>query len=366
MPVEFKCPSCAGDLSVTESEKSVRCPYCGSTVLVPEQLLEQPGEVRTTVFVDTARTAKSVSGCVIVAASLGTVAVAGLVMIFMTAIGKVPDGSPRSTSPDVLLRFGSQGTGHGFFSDPRHIAVDGSGRIFVADYTTGRIQAFDGEGGFIDQWNVESGSGDVYISGMDASAEGILYVVEGGRLLAYDGGTGEPAVSPSSLTGFEDVFVAEDGEILATMWSADDHVYRFDPDGGVELHLTGPVRGVTGSPELSPLVAADGLGNILVLGVFSSSVFQFDSDGNYRNMFGSRGTEPGQLSAPSDIVVDGRGRVYVSDMGGIVVFDSSGRFLGLLDPGSQGYVHGMDIGPDGNLFVVTGAFEVVSIEPFAD
>ena len=134
----------------------------------------------------------------------------------------------------------------------------------------------------------------------------------------------------------------------------------------MELHLTGPVQGVTGSPELSPLVAADGLGNILVLGVFSGSVFQFDSDGNYRNMFGSQGTEPGQFSATSDITVDGRGRIYVSDMGGIVVFDSSGRYLGLLDPQSQGYVYGMDMGPDGNLFVVTGAFEVVSIEPFTD
>ena len=103
-----------------------------------------------------------------------------------------------------------------------------------------------------------------------------------------------------------------------------------------------------------------------MLGVFSSSVFQFDSDGNYRNMFGSQGTEPGQFSATSDITVDGRGRIYVSDMGGIVVFDSSGRYLGLLDPQSQGYVYGMDMGPDGNLFVVTGAFEVVSIEPFTD
>ncbi len=357
MPVEFKCPSCAGDLSVREGEKSVRCPYCSSTVLVPEQLLEQPGAIRTTVLVDTARTAKSVSGCIIVAASLGMVIVSGLVMILMSAVVKVPD---------VLLRFGSQGTGHGFFTDPRHIAVDGSGRIFVADYTTGRIQVFDGEGGFIDQWIVENGNSDVYISGMDASADGTLYVVEGGRLLAFDGDTGEPAVSPSSLTGFVDVFVTEDGEILATMWSSDDHFYRFDPDGEVELHLTGPVQGVTGSPELSPLVAADGLGNILVLGVFSSSVFQFDSDGNYMNMFGSRGTEPGQFSATSDITVDGRGRIYVSDTGGIVVFDSSGRYLGLLDPQSQGYVHGMDMGPDENLFLVTGAFEVVSIEPFLD
>ena len=190
MPVEFKCPSCAGDLSVREGEKSVRCPYCSSTVLVPEQLLEQPGAIRTTVLVDTARTAKSVSGCIIVAASLGMVIVAGLVMILMSAIGKVPEGSPPSASADVLLRFGAQGTGHGFFSDPRHIAVDGSGRIFVADYTTGRIQVFDGEGGFMDQWTVESGNSDVYISGMDASADGTLYVVEGGRLHAFDGTPG--------------------------------------------------------------------------------------------------------------------------------------------------------------------------------
>ena len=47
------------------------------------------------------------------------------------------------------LVFGSQGDQPGQFSDARSIAVDDQGNIFVADYTTGRINKFDPSGNFL-------------------------------------------------------------------------------------------------------------------------------------------------------------------------------------------------------------------------
>jgi DNA-binding beta-propeller fold protein YncE len=245
--------------------------------------------------------------------------------------------------------------------------VDGEGHIYVADYTTGRIQVFDNGGSFLRQWHVEGVNDEVYISSMDASQDGIVYVTETGRILAYDGATGDPLGMLTDIDGFSDLFLTEDGEILASMWSCGDRFCRFAPDGTVELDITGAVEEVAGRGELQPLVAADGTGSIFVLGCFTGSIFRFDSDGVYRDMFGSSGTDPGQFGMPSDIAIDGRGYVYVPDAGGIIsVFETSGRFLGRIDLPFYDYVYGMDVGPDGNLYLVTGGFEVVSIGPFMD
>ncbi len=38
----FKCPNCGSSVSTTGAEKEVKCAYCGSTVIVPEELRDQP------------------------------------------------------------------------------------------------------------------------------------------------------------------------------------------------------------------------------------------------------------------------------------------------------------------------------------
>ncbi len=365
MTVEFKCPSCAGDLSVKSDEKTTTCPYCGSSVLVPEELRDTP-QIGPTVVIETARTARSAASCVIVAVALGMLLISGLTVFLLTNAGTKDGGSLLQGDADAVLTFGAEGTGHGYFSDPRHIAVDGDGHIYVADYTTGRIQAFDGSGGFLRQWNVEGVNDEAYISSMDASQDGIVYVTETGRILAYDGATGEPLGLLTDIDGFSDLFVTEDGDVLAAMWSCGDRLCRFAPDGTVELDIEGAVDDAAGSGELSPLVASDGTGDIFVLGTFNGRVFRFDEDGAFRDMFGSSGTEPGQFGFPSDISIDGRGYVYVPDSGGFIsVFDTSGRFLDRIDLPFNDYVYGMDVGPDGNLYLVTGGFEVVVIPPYS-
>lgn len=48
--------------------------------------------------------------------------------------------------------WGTPGAGHGEFRSPAGIAVDGSGRIAVADRENGRVQVFDPEGSFLTEW----------------------------------------------------------------------------------------------------------------------------------------------------------------------------------------------------------------------
>jgi hypothetical protein len=58
------------------------------------------------------------------------------------------------------------------------------------------------------------------------------------------------------------------------------------------------------------------------------------------NRFGGQGHQPGQISAGLSIAVDGKGRIFVSDVKGIQVFDSDGRYLTVFRP-AGGVAFGM-------------------------
>ncbi|HKO63020.1 MAG TPA: hypothetical protein VJV03_17805, partial [Pyrinomonadaceae bacterium] len=100
---------------------------------------------------------------------------------------------------------------------------------------------------------------------------------------------------------------------------------------------------------LDTKVAIDGLGNIFALGTFNNGVFKFGPDGKFLTRFGDAGEQPGQFRAPHTIAVDGKGRVYVSDIKGIQVFDSNGRYLNVFKP--QGSAFGMVFNDKGELFI---------------
>jgi len=69
------------------------------------------------------------------------------------------------------------------------------------------------------------------------------------------------------------------------------------------------------------LIVADGYGN--------ARIVRFSKEGKYLGAFGSRGNGPGQFQLPHNVVVDGKGLIYVSDRETqrIEVFDGSGKFL---------------------------------------
>ncbi|MEW6651527.1 MAG: hypothetical protein AB1453_15230, partial [Chloroflexota bacterium] len=91
--------------------------------------------------------------------------------------------NPFSRNP-VVLAFGKEGIGNGTFQDPRHIAVDADGNIYVANYQDGRIQRFDSQGKFLNLWTIQSESSPnrkPIINSIDVSRSGILYLVYEGK-----------------------------------------------------------------------------------------------------------------------------------------------------------------------------------------
>jgi DNA-binding beta-propeller fold protein YncE len=269
-----------------------------------------------------------------------------------TTIPVPPHAPPKektNTFATELLKFGSEGVGPGMFTDARSIAVDGAGRIYVGEYSGGRIQVFDPAGKFVTQWSI--GDRKTILRGLAADRKGIVYVVYGGHVERYRGETGESLGQLQyAQSGFDDVTTTADGG-LVTAWHANrDDIIAFDANGKVVRTIPAAISSASGDSELSMRVAVDGAGYLYALGRFNDGVFKFARDGKFMNRFGSGGDQPGQFRAPYSIAVDGYGRIYVGDMKGIQVFDANGRYLALIN--SRGVAFGMVFNDNNELFVI--------------
>ena len=66
-----------------------------------------------------------------------------------------------------IKEWGKQGSGPGEFNIPHSLAMDSKGRLFVADRGNVRLQIFNQDGGFIDQWYQFSSISGIFIDKND-------------------------------------------------------------------------------------------------------------------------------------------------------------------------------------------------------
>jgi LSD1 subclass zinc finger protein len=424
MSIPFKCTSCGGPLEYDGNASTVRCPFCGNSIIVPEELRARPAaswgaglvdgiyklQERAANMQEVARLARSnrkieaiklyreifgvgleeakVAVDRMAAGEMSEVSVmssgahgfyeqgfqpqtiirpvkrftyAWVIVLFViigitVAVGLIiksavekkvneflpsssrpsftsSSSSSSSTSPaapgfaSVVLKFGSEGIGPGMFKDARSIAVDGEGRIYVGEYSdSGRIQVFDAGGKFITQWMVDP---KMPLRDLTADRKGMVYVVQRGEISRFDGESGNAlgkvAYGGGQRAYFDNARALPDGGMIAIMNNED--IVRFNSSGQPIRTISKSVSGQTDRSELDASVATDGIGNIYVLGSFNDAVFKYSPDGRFLNKFGGSGDQPGQFRAVEAIAVDGQGRVYVSDIKGIQVFDADGRYI---------------------------------------
>ena len=244
------------------------------------------------------------------------------------------------------FRFGRDGIGAGQFKDARSVAVDGDGNIYAADYTGGRVQVFDSTGKFLTQWMVDA---KMPLLRLAADRKGIVYIVQSGDINRYEGVTGKSLGKvPASGRWFNDAAVTADGGLVAVQNGQD--IVRFDANGRTVQTVKEAITQQTGDSELDGQVAVDGLGNIYELGTFNNAVFKFAPNGKFINRIGGKGEEAGLFRAPQTVAVDGQGRIYVSDIKGIQVFDANGRYLDVFKV-EKGIAFGMVFNDRNELFV---------------
>jgi len=175
---------------------------------------------------------------------------------------------------------------------------------------------------------------------MAADRKGNVYIEGSGRIWRFEGSSGKEMGHLDYPGGswFNDIAITADGGIIASEFATGDNIVRFTSAAKTRLVIRKAVstHSDTGEPDVR--VATDGVGNIYALSTFSNAVYKFSTDGKYLTKFGSEGDQPGQFRAAMDIAVDGQGRVYVSDIKGIQVFDSEGRYLDKINGGGFGMV----------------------------
>lgn len=369
----FDCPKCGAPVNyeqdVVGANLTARCSYCNSSLSVPDEMRGRPAQVIIDLRSTGARSKATKWILIVVLVPLigviiGAIAMGGFLIPLLsgnkspTVSKTVPPTVPGPARPGdkpkrdafatPILNFGSEGIGPGMFKDARAIAVDASGKMYVGEYSGGRIQVFDPEGKFITQWSVDP---KMPLAGMAADRSGVVYIVQSGVISRHEGATGKllGQLEYSGGWGFDDVTIAADGGLVSAWYKNRDDIVRFNSGGQVVRTIRAAISAVTDDSELDTHVAVDGLGNIYALGTFNNAVFKFSPEGKFITRFGDDGDQPGQFRAPQAIAVDGQGRIYVSDFKGVQVFDTNGRYLTVFNAG--GLASGMVFNDKNELFV---------------
>ena len=372
----LQCPSCGApmDYDPRAEDETMRCPFCESTVVLPERQRPAP-QTQTRIVVERTGDKTAVTAGVIVA--FVAVIVTGAVALFAFHQISKPDtngarGLGATNTKNSLtttkknagdgyaqpeLTFGGEGIGPGNFTDARSIALDADGHVYVGEYSGGRIQVFDQSGKFLNQWTVDR---KMPLRGMAADRRGTVFVVQGDKITRYEGTTGK-ALGVLASGGYDDVATASDGGLVTFAWNSRDDIARLDSSGRVTRVIRAAISGQTDKSELNARVACDGTGQIYALGTFNSAVFKFSPDGKFLTQFGGDGDQPGQFRAPDAIAVDNKGRVYVGDFKGVQVFDTNGRYLGLIKV--RGAASGLAFDDKNNLWIVART-QVYRFAPF--
>jgi DNA-binding beta-propeller fold protein YncE len=195
----------------------------------------------------------------------------------------LPPGTVTQLSPlTSTLVIGGPGTSPGQFLDPRDVAVNSQGNIYVADTGNRRVQRLDAEGRPVG-------------------------VIEG------------PFEEPLAL-------VTDADDNLYVLDSAPGWIYRYDRNDRPTGRLGGPAAQLYHPRGL----AIDLDGNLYVADTGGCRVVKLAPTGEVVAKFGSKGTGKGQFVEPTDVVVAANGLMYVADAGNrrVVTLDAAGGYVG--------------------------------------
>ena len=129
------------------------------------------------------------------------------------------------------------------------------------------------------------------------------------------------------------------------------------------MTIPSALKSVLGDSESTQYIAVDGLGNIYIVGDYNCVVLKYSPSGKFLDQFGGKAESHGPavlgtLFTPSGIVVDGYGRIFVSDVNtDVEVFDANDKPLKSIDALTLGFtanVYGMTIDGQNNIYLALG------------
>ncbi|MDP9298509.1 MAG: NHL repeat-containing protein [Actinomycetota bacterium] len=278
---------------------------------------------------------------------------------------------------------GTKGAGPGQLRQPRAMAFDASGRLYVVDAFNVRVSVFTASGRFLFEFG-SLGAAQKQFAGSDLRGlsldrtHGWVYVVDGtsnyikkfdlsGNFLMNFGGTGGRATKAccaAPVGTFQDGGRESTLDGNGNLWVSDMPAFRaevFDSSGTPLFQVPAtpqfPAPGGYNDPQG---VAVDSHGNVLVSDTRNFRIQKFSPSGQFLWQEGLRGRFSGYaLNYARGINADPRdGSILVADNFSSVVkkFDGDGTFLWKVGgqgaaPGQLNHPSQAAVGPDGTVYV---------------
>jgi sugar lactone lactonase YvrE len=269
-----------------------------------------------------------------------------------------PHGIQKFTHDgQFMVKWGSGGTGNGQFNEPHGITIDNNGYVYIVDSYNNRIQKFTSGGQFVSEWGgkgFEDGKFDTpYAITIDSS--GTIYVTDlynwriqkfdqNGQFLGKWGSIGSEDGQFNLPTG-----IAVDNSYVYVTDEANNCVQKFTLDGQfiTKWGTSGPGDGEFNHPQG---ITVDNNGYVYVVDWFNGRIQKFTSNGEFTSKWSIQ-------IYPRGIVFDNNSSIYVSCRGDIKKFTLNGELIMSFgdygsNPGQISEPTDLQIHPNGNIYIV--------------
>ncbi len=268
--------------------------------------------------------------------------------------GQVPtqtqDEYDKKFAPLAATRaIGAPGNANGQFNNPKNIALDAQGNLYVADSDNNRIEKFDATGKFLLAWGTRSPDNAPAPNGtfnqpwgIAVDRSGNVYVADtwnhriqkfdatGKFLLAWgvNGDTrGVAKDNPLFLYGPRAIVIDAQGNVLVTD-TGNKRVLKFSPQGE-PLAQYGGVGSGNGQFLEQVGLALDQQGNLYVADTWNQRIQKFDSNFNFVTQWAVTAWDTQSVVGKPFLAVDSTGNVFASDPDNsrVLKFSSDGTLL---------------------------------------
>ncbi len=279
--------------------------------------------------------------------------IAALLWNYAPDVSSQPAVEDEYTKKTVQLTassvFGTPGTGNGQFNNPRNVAIDAQGNIYVVDSDNNRIEKFDSGGKYLTAWGTKSPdnaaappgtfnqpwgiavdkAGNVYVA--DTWNHRIEKFDSNGKFLTTWGTNGDTRGNvqsvPTQFYGPRAIAVDPQGNLYVTD-TGNKRVLKFSPTGD-PLGQYGGVGSDNGQFQEPVGIGTDSSGNVYVADTWNQRIQKFDSSMNYVTQWHVEAWDSQSVVNKPYLAVDAEGNVFVTDPEGarVIKFSNTGTLL---------------------------------------